>query len=169
MVKQVVWGALLTTALVGSTLAGARVYQSFADVAEKAIPGVVNIRTTSYKTGHDGVSDLYQFFLQGRIPRSQSSHSVGSGVVVDKEGRIVTNHHVVAGADRIEVVLAKSKKKLTAKIIGSDIKTDLALLQVKSARGLVPPRGEEHCRPGPQRSAAGHHPPAHKNKRGTAC
>lgn len=118
--------------------ADARVYTSFADVAEKAIPGVVNIRTTSYKTSNDGVSDLYQFFLQGKIPRSQSSHAVGSGVVIDKEGRILTNHHVVAGADRIEVVLAESKQKLSAKVIGSDIKTDLALLQVTKARGLTP-------------------------------
>src|SRR5690606_38873296 len=116
----------------------ARVYTSFADVAEKAIQGVVNIRTTSYKSRHDGVSDLYQFFLQGKITRSQSSHSVGSGVVIDNDGRILSNHHVIAGADKIEVVLAESKRKLSARVIGTDIKTDLALLQVTKSRGLVP-------------------------------
>lgn len=110
--------------------AQAKVYTSFADVAERAIPGVMNIRTTSYVAQKDPSLDLYQFFLKGTIPRNLSTHSVGSGVLVDRKGLILTNNHVIEGASVIEVLFAKTRKKVRATIIGTDRKTDLALLQV---------------------------------------
>lgn len=116
----------------------ARVYDSFADVAERAIPGVVNIRTTTYIARRDPGLDLYQFFLKGVIPRSASTHAVGSGVVADKRGYILTNNHVVEDASVIEVLFAKSKRKVQAKIVGVDPKTDLALLRVNAQTDLTP-------------------------------
>ena len=120
----------------------ARELVSFADVAESAIPGVVNIRTTSYAAkndkGKDPGIDLYQFFLKGTFPKSASTHSVGSGVIIDRKGQIVTNYHVVQGASSIEVLFAKSKKKVQATVVGVDIKTDLALLSVKPSEDLKP-------------------------------
>ncbi len=123
--------------------AGARVLVSFADVAERAIPGVVNIRTTSYSSelgaGKNPALDLYQFFLKGMVvPKSSSTHAVGSGVIIDKNGTIVTNYHVISGASVIEVLFAKSKKKVRAKIVGTDLKTDIALLSVKDAGPITP-------------------------------
>lgn len=133
--------ALVAFCTLASASAQARVYESFADVAERAIPGVVNIRTTSYgapaEKGKDPALDLYQFFLKGTLPKSSSTHSVGSGVIIDRKGSIVTNYHVIAGASVIEVLFAKSKKKVTATVVGTDIKTDLALLSVKPSGDLT--------------------------------
>jgi serine protease Do len=116
--------------LLNSSLAQGKIYTSFADIAERAIPGVVNIRTTSYVARKDPSLDLYQFFLKGTIPRNLSTHSIGSGVLIDKKGLILTNNHVVEGANVIEVLFAKSRKKVKATVLGTDKKTDLALLQV---------------------------------------
>lgn len=115
-----------------------RVLISFADVAEQAIPGVVNIRTTQYTPNKDPALDLYQFFLNGRAPLNLSTHSVGSGVIINKDGHVLTNAHVIESASVIEVLLAKSKQKLTAKVLGTDIKTDLALLKIVGNVGLKP-------------------------------
>jgi len=114
----------------------AKVPISFADVAEGALPGVVNIRTTSY-IRRDPSMDLYQFFLGGNVPPS-STHSIGTGFVMDRKGRIVTNSHVVKGAAVIEVLFAKSKQKVRAKVVGFDTKTDLALLQLQKNLELTP-------------------------------
>ena len=121
---------LLIASLFISSICLGRVYQSFADVAERSIPGVVNIRTTQYVAGKQALLDPYQFFLNGRLPRGSKTHSLGSGVIMNKQGYVVTNYHVVDGATSIEVLFAKTKKKLRAKLIGADKKTDLALLKV---------------------------------------
>jgi serine protease Do len=110
---------------------------SFANIAEAAMPGVVNIRTTIYKANKDTSLDLYQFFLKGRIPSGSKSHSVGSGVVIDKQGYILTNYHVVQNAAKIRVIL-KNKVKATAEIVGTDPKTDLALLKIKPSVNYRP-------------------------------
>ncbi len=119
-------------------LAQAKVYESFADIAERAIPGVVNIRTTSYTANKDPSLDLYQFFLKGVIPRQASTHAVGSGVIVDRQGHILTNYHVVLGASVIEVLFAKTKRKVSAKVVGTDPKTDLALLSLTLPKDATP-------------------------------
>lgn len=111
---------------------------SVADVAEQTIPGVVNIRTTQYIPNKDPALDLYQFFLHGRAPQNQSTHSVGSGVIIDKQGHVLTNAHVIDGANVIEVLVSTSKKKLRAKVLGVDAKTDLALLKLDGNVALVP-------------------------------
>lgn len=116
----------------------ARFYESFADVASRAIPGVVNIRTTQYVMNREGFVDPYQFFLKGGVPRPQKNHSLGSGVLLDNQGYIVTNSHVVSGASEIQILFAESKKKVLAKVIGSDRKTDVALLKIAPQAGLQP-------------------------------
>ena len=116
----------------------ARSLISVADIAEQAIPGVVNIRTTQYIPNKDPALDLYQFFLSGRAPQNQSTHAVGSGVIINKQGHVLTNAHVIEGANVIEVLLAKSKKKLHAKVLGIDPKTDLALLKLDGNVALTP-------------------------------
>jgi len=125
-------------AISNSNTSQAKLYDSFADVAERAIPGVVNIRTTNYVTGRDALLDPYQFFLQGRVPRNNTTHSLGSGVIIDKKGHILTNHHVIAGASVIEILFAKTKYKVRATVVGIDTKTDLALLKVNSKQALQP-------------------------------
>ena len=126
---------LCLTMLSQSTTAHARVFYSFADVAERAVQGVVNIRTSGPTPGRERTLDPYQFFMQGKVPRSAAQQSLGSGVVIQKKNLILTNYHVVQGASLIEIMTAKGKTPVKASIIGFDRKTDLALL--KTEKDLV--------------------------------
>lgn len=103
---------------------------AFADAVEQAMPSVVVIRTQSivYHTAHD----LYMGRLYG-IPERLAGQ--GSGVIVSKDGHILTSNHVIDQADQIEVVLHDGTI-LQAELIGSDPQTDLALLQAAVPRSL---------------------------------
>ncbi len=116
--------------------------QSFADLAEKVTPAVVNISTTStvrvpgspfrHFFGPDNPFEdfFHQFF--GNMPeREMQRQSLGSGFIIDKDGFIVTNNHVVEGADEIKVKLTDGGE-FEARVIGRDPKTDLALIKIKS-------------------------------------
>jgi serine protease Do len=115
---------------------------SFADVAEQLNPAVVNIDATARATGRSrprsGVSlpDVPDPF--GRAPereRQGPRRGTGTGFIIDADGYILTNHHVIDGADRIAVRLADGRS-LRAERIGSDPDTDIALIKVSSPRPL---------------------------------
>lgn len=107
---------------------------SLAPIIEKASPAVVNIAT--YST-HRSYSPLFQspffrhfFDLPENFEEQRQLQSAGSGVIIDAEqGYILTNHHVITGSDDIEVNL-QDGRKFSAKLIGSDKKVDIALLQI---------------------------------------
>ncbi|HZP39163.1 MAG TPA: DegQ family serine endoprotease [Methylomirabilota bacterium] len=109
---------------------------SFAQVAESVAPAVVNINTvTRGVTGRTPVEEFFgdellkRFF--GEIPeRQQIQRSLGSGVIVDPSGIVLTNAHVVERATEIEVATADGKKH-KAKLLGADRKTDLAVLRLE--------------------------------------
>ncbi len=118
--------------------------QSFADLAEKVKPAVVNISTTStvrvpgspfrHFFGPDEEGPLGDFFKHffGDVPdREMKQQSLGSGFIIDKDGFILTNNHVVDNADEIKVKLADGRE-LKAKVVGRDKKTDLALIKISS-------------------------------------
>lgn len=120
----------------------ARSGSSYSSVVKKVAPGVVNIYTTR-KVKVDRRSfpgfPSFPFFDNpeeeyGRTPRprTQREQSLGSGVIISKDGFILSNNHVIDGADEIRVVLSKEKKEFIAKVIGKDPKTDLAVLKVES-------------------------------------
>ncbi len=77
--------------------------------------------------GGDPFEQFRRFF--GQIPRDYKQHGLGSGVIVSPDGYILTNNHVVGGADEIHVTLM-DKREFTAKVIGKDAKTDLALIKI---------------------------------------
>jgi serine protease Do len=118
--------------------------KSFADLAEKVRPAVVNISTIStvkvpgnpfrqfFGPGENHpFGDFFRHFF-GDIPdRELKQQSLGSGFIVDKDGFIITNNHVVAGADEIKVKLSDGRE-FKAKVIGRDTKTDLALIKISS-------------------------------------
>ncbi|HAA10653.1 MAG TPA: serine protease [Cytophagales bacterium] len=110
----------------------------FTDAAEKVTPAVVHIRSTAqitpgsnpqYRRLPDPFRDFFGDDLYGGQPRKREG--TGSGVIINSEGYIVTNNHVVEGADELEVTL-NDNRVFKAKLIGTDPNTDLALLQVKA-------------------------------------
>jgi len=110
---------------------------SYSPAAKKAMPAVVNIFTSkkSPENPHQKFLDdpaFRQFFgdqLDDLDSQSQPENSLGSGVIVSEQGLILTNNHVVASADEIEIALADGRK-LSAKVVGTDPDTDLALIKV---------------------------------------
>ena len=118
-------------------MAEAKIYPSLAPITKRVMPGVVNIRTTS-RTRTDSNVNLYEFFLKGQIPRKESASSLGSGVIMSKNGHIVTNHHVIKNADSIEVLLAHQGQKFKARVLGIDRKSDIALLKINPPKPLRP-------------------------------
>jgi serine protease Do len=86
---------------------------------------------------NDPFRDFFERFFRDQIPKDFRQQSLGTGVIIDKEGFILTNNHVVEMADEIKVKLADEKEFL-AKIIGRDQKTDLALIKIESDKPLSP-------------------------------
>ena len=113
----------------------ARVLASYADIVAIASKGVVNIRTTTRVPRHSAKDDPYQFFLNEKIPKIADSQSLGSGVIVDRRGYILTSYHVIEQATKIQV-LFHNKHKASAVVVGTDPKTDIALLKVKLPKGV---------------------------------
>ncbi len=129
---------------------------SFADIAQEAMPSVVSITSTDIVKGSqnrryanpfggDGGGDPFEFFFgpPGNQRRGQSDDEEhkqvqgGTGFIISEDGYIVTNNHVIEGADKIEVRI-NNKEKYIAKLIGHDTATDLALLKVETKQRLTP-------------------------------
>lgn len=126
--------------------------RSFADVVEQVSPAVVNIAVTKQAQtvpttmfrgrGPGGNSTPYDEFFErffgapGMVPReSRPMRGLGSGFLIDESGYIVTNNHVIEGASDV-VVLLEDGRELDATLVGTDPKTDLALLKVESDEPL---------------------------------
>jgi serine protease DegQ len=110
---------------------------TFSDAARKAIPSVVNISSSKqvqFPRNDPRANPEFRRFWG--LPEPQAQRSLGSGVLVSKEGYLLTNNHVVDGASQIEIYLADGRT-LPAQLVGSDRETDLAVLKV-TAPNLVP-------------------------------
>jgi serine protease Do len=137
-----------------ASMAAARGPENIADVAEQVIDAVVNISTSQKVDARMGnMPDLppgspmeeffEEFFKNRRGPGGQGDadraprriNSLGSGFIIDASGLVVTNNHVIADADEINVIL-NDGTKLPAQLVGKDSKSDLALLRVKTDKPL---------------------------------
>jgi serine protease Do len=118
----------------------------YAPVIDPALPAVVNISSTKMVKQQDNFPGLFsdpffrqffgdQFDRQPNRPQTERAYSLGSGVVVNPDGYVLTNNHVVSGASDIQV-FTQDKKKFKAKVIGTDARTDIAVLKI-DARGLT--------------------------------
>ena len=125
---------------------------SFADLAARLLPSVVNVSTTQVVEGNTGIEipqlppgspfeEFFKEFMERGQPRQQQQRrratSLGSGFVFDNQGHIVTNNHVIQDADEVTVIL-HDETRLDAKVIGRDSKTDIAILKVEPNARLVP-------------------------------
>jgi len=110
---------------------------SFSEAAKKAVPSVVNISATRQVRRRNPLLDdpVFQRFFGERLPQ-ETQLSLGSGVIVSREGYILTNHHVVEGVAEIHVTLADGRLT-TGKVVGTDPDTDLAVVRIAAA-GLTP-------------------------------
>lgn len=123
------------------TISQATALPDFTKLVEQSAPSVVNISTSkkiaSYYDLSPDLNDIppmYRDFFQGQVPNSpesQYSQSLGSGFIISSDGYILTNNHVVQGADEIRVKLS-DHREFTAKLIGADNRTDIALLKVEA-------------------------------------
>ena len=149
------------------SVAAAPLGYSFADVVEQVSPAVVNIAVTKsarptptaalpgrVPRGDSRLDEFFGRFFempgQSGTPRGpQRSQGQGSGFVVDTDGYIATNQHVIEGADEIIVTL-QSGEKLEATLLGQDARTDLALIKIDAPRGLSALRfgDSDHARVG---------------------
>jgi len=110
------------------------------DAVNRTGPAVVRINASRTVTNNQQIPDVFledpmfrQFFgdqLQ-RMPRERVERGTGSGFIINKEGDIITNAHVVSGADKVTVIL-KDGRQIEGKVIGSDELTDVAVVQVKA-------------------------------------
>ena len=147
-------GAGITAGLENRAVSGAanapadqssRSLPNFAELVKRVGPSVVNVSTTRLRRmtqgtpppfGQGDPNDWLERFFGGAIPRApERQNGVGSGFIIDTNGTILTNYHVVGNADKISVTLADGKK-YDAKVIGRDQKSDIAVIKVDAGREL---------------------------------
>ena len=118
---------------------------SFADLAEKLMPSVVNISTTTVVTTQSNPfpfqfppgSPFEDMFKEFGTPQERKAYALGSGFIIDKNGIVVTNNHVIADAEDI-IVRVNGDKEFKAKVIGADPLSDIALLKLETKEKFIP-------------------------------
>ena len=120
--------------------------QGFADLVSPLLPAVVNVSTRTlakskpYGRGElpldpnlpsGPLEDMLRDFFEQQIPSQRDASSLGSGFIISPEGLVVTNYHVIEGADEITVIL-NDNTRLRATVVGRDYRTDIAVLKVES-------------------------------------
>ena len=128
-----------------NTTNAANMPASFADLAEKLMPSVVNISTTTTITTKSNPfpfefppgSPFEDMFKDYGTPQKRQTSALGSGFIIDEKGLVITNNHVIQGAEDV-FVRVNGEKNLKAKVIGADPGMDLAVLQIESDQKFTP-------------------------------
>ena len=118
---------------------------SFADLAEKLMPSVVNISTTQTIKGSVNPfpfqfppgSPFEDLFKDFNTPTERQINSLGSGFIIDAKGIVITNNHVIQNAEEI-IVKVNGKKEFKAKVLGSDPLSDVAVIEIISEDTFTP-------------------------------
>ena len=145
---KVIFLSLLLVFNFSSTSNSQIIPNSFADLAEKLMPSVVNISTTQTVVTRSNPFPNFQFppgspfgdmFKEFGTPQERQSSALGSGFIIDEKGILVTNNHVIEGAEDI-VVQVNGEKKFKATVIGADPLSDIAVLKIESKEKFLPVR-----------------------------
>ena len=132
-----------------TTFSQSTVPDSFAELAQQLSPTVVNVKVTKIEKAHfqspyqgrhfngKEFGDFFHRFFEGipQMPKNHRTQGAGSGVIISKDGYILSNNHVVEGAQNLVVTLA-DKQEYEAEIVGRDPKTDLAVLKIETKKDL---------------------------------
>ena len=119
---------------------------SFADLAERLMPSVVNISTTQTVVTRSNPFPNFQFppgspfedmFKEFGVPQERQSSALGSGFIIDEKGIVVTNNHVIQDAEDI-IVRVNGDKEFKAKVVGADPLSDIAVLQLETEEKFIP-------------------------------
>ena len=144
-IKTILFTILLSFTFVNYTYSN-NIPSSFADLAERLMPSVVNISTTQTVVTRSNPFPNFQFppgspfedmFKEFGTPQERQSSALGSGFIIDEEGIIVTNNHVIEGAEDI-VVQVNGEKKFKANVLGADPLSDIAVLKIQTNQKFVP-------------------------------
>ena len=144
-IKTILFTILLSLSFVNNTFSN-NIPSSFADLAERLMPSVVNISTTQTVVTRSNPFPNFQFppgspfedmFKDFGTPQERKSSALGSGFIIDEKGIVVTNNHVIEGAEDI-VVQVNGDKEFKAKVIGADPLSDIAVLQIETKEKFIP-------------------------------
>ncbi|AWS50573.1 MULTISPECIES: Do family serine endopeptidase [Providencia] len=113
---------------------------SLAPMLEKVLPAVVNIHVSGTRVQNQQIPEELKFFFGPNVPQQQQSvrpfEGLGSGVIIDaQQGYILTNNHVIDGADKIQIQL-NDGREIAVNLIGKDPQTDIALLKISNAKDI---------------------------------
>ncbi|UBX51006.1 Do family serine endopeptidase [Providencia alcalifaciens] len=113
---------------------------SLAPMLEKVLPAVVNIHVSGTRVQNQQIPEELKFFFGPNVPSQQQSvrpfEGLGSGVIIDAtQGYVLTNNHVIDGADKIQIQL-NDGREIDVKLIGKDPQTDIALLKISNAKDI---------------------------------
>ena len=147
MIPRLIFASLIALAAVAAPAAAqdrrlpvspTELRMSYAPVVQKAAPSVVNVYAAKIVENRNPFMDdpfFRRFFGGGGggMPREQVQRSLGSGVIVDGSGLVMTNNHVIEGASEVKIALA-DKREFEAEVLLKDARTDLAVLRVKDGR-----------------------------------
>ena len=142
-IRKIFFGILFFS-LIFTTLNSKPIPGSFADLAERLMPSVVNISTTqTIKTTKNQLpfefppgSPFEEMFKDFQQPRERKASSLGSGFIINKNGTVVTNNHVIANAE--DILVKVGSKEYKAKVIGADPYADLAVLKMQTSDTFTP-------------------------------
>jgi serine protease Do len=137
--KKTFFAILLTSSLFLSN-SFASFERGYADLVDKLLPSVVSIATTQIverqaspipelPEGHP-FNDMFKDFFGNQMPKRENLTGLGSGFIISDEGYVVTNNHVISGADEITVIFNNGLDEVEAVLVGTDPKTDIAVLKI---------------------------------------
>ena len=121
--------------------------RGYADLVDQLLPSVVSIATSQVverntsslpelPEGHP-FNDMFEDFFGNQMPKRENLTGLGSGFIISKEGYVVTNNHVISGADQITVIFNNGVDDVPAELVGTDPKTDIAVLKIDPSSVLI--------------------------------